>query len=227
MARERKFQSAKSFLFGGLQRKSGDLDKIENLGVGGREKDLTVSHKRQKATWLIIERWSTKQDRVNKRKKRDTLGLVFKQRKWNQKKSLQKHPRVQAIGLGEAQMFGNKRIFAESLTIDLRIKIKFSLKELKVEKNGSEVRLEDLIDLTGLCNATNLAFCETVTRKWAGLLRHHSKHCFYRSMLIRNVTTSIFAHRMFTTHEKRQRDRERDFFPIPMHQRLPWLPSQS
>lgn len=34
-------------------------------------------------------------------------------------------------------------------------------------------------------------------------------------MLIRNVTTSIFAHRMSTTHEKRQRDRERDFFSHP------------
>lgn len=44
-----------SFLFGGLERRNGDLGKIEKLGDGDREKDLTVCLKRWKATLLITE----------------------------------------------------------------------------------------------------------------------------------------------------------------------------
>lgn len=46
-----------------------DLGKIEKLGDGDREKDLTVCLKRWKATLLIIEGGSKKQDWANKRKK--------------------------------------------------------------------------------------------------------------------------------------------------------------
>lgn len=66
---EKKFKSMESFLFGGLERGNGDLGKIEKLGDGDREKDLTVCLKRWKATLLIIEGGSKKQDWANKRKK--------------------------------------------------------------------------------------------------------------------------------------------------------------
>lgn len=52
---------------------------------------------------------------------------------------------------GETTDVWNEKLFAESLVIDLGLKIKFSVRDLKVNgENASEVWLKDLIDLTGV-----------------------------------------------------------------------------
>lgn len=79
-------------------------------------------------------------------------------------------------------------------------------------------------------NTTNLVFCKTFQRKWAGLLVHHCKSCFLEVCWWEMSPTPF----LLTVYLRQIRGREREggrgrgggeILPIPLHQLLPWWPT--